>query len=519
MTEDKNAVREAVLKKIRQNSDFPAMSSTVSLINKFDPKDDISITDFANLILKDIAFTTKILKVVNSVNYMQFGEVTTISRAIILIGFENIKNLAVTLILFDQLQKHKSNSALMDSVTKSLYSAILARKIAEETGFASKEESFLCSIFHIFGKMLVSFSMPEKVEEIDMFMKQHNCSETIAAISILGISYEDIGVNIAKEWNLPKKIVSCMKKIMPSELSENQGEIDKLRSISTFTHNITNIIAKESATDEREAAINKNLSLFKVHFNVIQSKIKQLLKESDKEFIEFFNMFKIDLRTSRFAINLLNLKNDEPAKSAEIKQSKEFVLPSSIESFDEILESESFENPETIFRKGIQEINKSLLSGFNLNDIIRVVLETMFRGLQLTGKSKVLFIVRDTRRPVMTVRYGFGNAISETKQWFEIVIDNSNDIFNISINNQKDFVIKKLSSPDIISMLPSWFIQRINQDEFIILLPIVVNELTIGIYYIEGQQEELSKISSMHLNNLKILRDQTVMAIKQQRGF
>lgn len=519
MAEDKNAIRESVLRTIRQNSDFPAMSSTISLINKFNPKDDLSITDFANVILKDIALTTKILKVVNSVHYMQFGEVTTISRAIILIGFENIKNLAVTLMLFDHLQKHKSNSPLMESMTKSLFSAFLAQRIAEETGITPKEESFICSIFHIFGKMLLSFVMPDKVLEIDSFINEHNVSESVASLSVLGISYEDIGITIAKEWNFPKKILNSMKKIMPSELSENQSDIDKLRSISTFSHNIANIISKEASINDRESAIEKNIFAYRVHFDSIKPKLKDILKDATKEFIDFSSLFKIDFKVSRFTSNLLNLDSDNVKTQLKVTSSTEPVLPESIETFDDIVEMEAYDSPESIFRRGIQDINKSLLSGYSLNDIIRVVLETMYRGLQLSGYSKVLFIVRDTKRPLMVVRYGFGSAITETKEWFEIALNNNNDIFNISINNQKDFVIKKILTPDIISMLPDWYKQRIKHEVFIILLPIVVNGVTIAMYYIEGQKEELSKISSMHLNNLKILRDQTVMAIKQKRGF
>ncbi|MCX8068884.1 MAG: HDOD domain-containing protein, partial [Thermodesulfovibrionales bacterium] len=435
MPEDKNVMREAVLKKIRQNSDFPAMSSTISLINQFNPHDDISITDFANVILKDIALTTKILKVVNSVHYMQFGEVTTISRAIILIGFENIKNLAVSLMLFDHLQKHKSNAPLMESITKSLFSAFLAQRIAEETGFAPKEESFICSIFHIFGKMLLSFSMPDKVLEIDSFMNQHNASESVASTSILGISYEDIGVTIAREWNFPKKILSSMKKIMPSELSENQSQIDKLRSISTFSHNISNIISKETSLTERDIAIDRNIAAYKVHFEPIKSKLKDILKDATKEFVDFASLFKVDFKSSRFTNNLIHLSDDMPKLKSKEQAQKEPILPDSIETFDDLVEVESFDSPESIFRRGIQDINKSLLSGYSLNDIIRVVLETMFRGLQLSGQSRVLFIVRDTKRPLMIVRYGFGSAITETKQWFEITLNNNSDIFNISINN------------------------------------------------------------------------------------
>jgi len=516
--EDKNVVREAVLARIRQSNEFPTMSSTVSLLSKFNPNDDVSITEFANVILKDLALTTKILKLVNSVHFMQFGEVTTISRAIILLGFENVKNLAVTLMLFDQLQKHKSNEPLMEGIVKSFYSAILSRRITEEIGFVLQEEAFLCSLFHLFGKLLVSLVMPEKVHDIEKFMAHHNVSDTVASLSVLGISYEDVGIDIAREWNFPKKIISSMRRIMPSEITDYPSETDRLRTISTFTHNVANIISSSESIKDRELLIGKLIKNFGPQLKTLEGTINRLVGDTAKEFVEFSNVFNLNLRSSRFSNNLLGLTD----KEAPRHQKKEETIPSiptSIETFDDLIKLDDHETPESIFSRGIQDINKSLLSGYSLNDIVKIVLETMYRGLQLSEHARVLFIVRDTKRPVMTVRYGFGDAIQDTKEWFEIVLNGSNDVFNISINNQKDFIIKNISAPDINSMFPEWYKKRTLADVFIILLPIVVNNVTIGLYFIQGSSEEIGKLTSVHFNNLKILRDQTVMAIKQKRGF
>ncbi len=518
MTEDKSPVKETVFKRIRQSSDFPAMSSTVTLLNKFNPKDDISITEFANVILKDLALTTKILKLVNSVHFMQFGEVTTISRAIILLGFENVRNIAMTLILFEHFEKHKSNEPLMEGIVKSFYSAILSRKITQEIGFIEQEESFICSLFHIFGKILTSLTMPEKVSAINQLVEQQQVTESLASITVLGISYEEIGSTIAKEWSFPRKIISSMRRIMPSEITHNPSETDKLRSISTFTHSIANIISNSESIKERELLIGKLSKEFKPHFGSLESKINTIIQDTSQEFVEFANIFHLNLKSSRFSNNLLGL-NNKTAKAQTKIQTPTDSLPTSLESFDDIIELESIETPESIFSKGIQDINKSLLSGYSLNDIVRIVLETMYRGLQLSEHSRVLFTVRDTKKPIMNVRYGFGDAITDTKEWFEIDLNDNKDVFNIAINNQKDFVIKNINTPDINNMLPEWYKRRTDKDVFIMLLPIVVNNFSIGMYFIEGHREEFRKLTGMHFNNLKILRDQTVMAIKQKRGF
>ena len=98
-------VKDRILERIRNGDDFPATSATINLITRLSSANDASITELANIILTDLGLTTKILKLLNSVFYMRFGEVTTISRAIILLGLENLRNIALSLTLFEKLQK------------------------------------------------------------------------------------------------------------------------------------------------------------------------------------------------------------------------------------------------------------------------------------------------------------------------------------------------------------------------------------------------------------------------------
>src|SRR5208283_345496 len=115
------SVKDFILGRLQEDSDFPAMSHTMNMINQLKAAEDASVTELANIILRDYALTAKIIKVVNSVSYSQFGEVTTISRAINVLGFENIKNLCLTLMLFGHFREGDSNVEHLDTMIKSFY--------------------------------------------------------------------------------------------------------------------------------------------------------------------------------------------------------------------------------------------------------------------------------------------------------------------------------------------------------------------------------------------------------------
>src|SRR5208337_5674269 len=89
MEENSQSTRDMILARLQEHHDFPAMSNTVDVMNQFKSSEDVSVSEFANIILRDYGLTSKVLRLVNSVSYAQYGEVTTISRAIVLLGFEN----------------------------------------------------------------------------------------------------------------------------------------------------------------------------------------------------------------------------------------------------------------------------------------------------------------------------------------------------------------------------------------------------------------------------------------------
>ncbi|HTZ18275.1 MAG TPA: HDOD domain-containing protein, partial [Dissulfurispiraceae bacterium] len=260
--------KEIIVERIHRDSDFPAMSQTVTLLNKLEASNDSSSDDLSNIILSDYALTLKIIRLVNSVGYLQFGEVTTVSRAMMLLGFANIRNIALTLLLFDHMGGD-AGSKVKELLLRALCSGILARNIADETGFANSEEAFISSLFHSLGRVMVTFYMPEKFREIIKLAAEKGIAEDAAALSVLGLSYEAVGAEIADTWNLPKKVIYTMKKMRPDEIKKGPGEMDRLCSIANFSNEISKIISSTGSAAEREKELTKLMNIYKLHFGDI----------------------------------------------------------------------------------------------------------------------------------------------------------------------------------------------------------------------------------------------------------
>ena len=86
----KKSTLSFLLRRMRRKADFPAMSERISEINRHTNQvEKASVSEFANVILKDYALTTKLLKLVNSSFYGQYGRsISTVSRAVVILGFK-----------------------------------------------------------------------------------------------------------------------------------------------------------------------------------------------------------------------------------------------------------------------------------------------------------------------------------------------------------------------------------------------------------------------------------------------
>ena len=520
--EDRPSTKDQILAKLHQRRDFPAMSNTIKIINEFKMSEDTPVSEFANIVLKDYALTSKVLKIVNSVNYAQFGEVTTISRATILLGMENIKNLAITLMFFDYFHKNNSNVEHIDTMVKSLYSGILAQNIANEISFVDKEEAFICSLFHTFGKMIVSFALPEKIEEIKSEMRQRSITEDVASIPVIGGRYEEIGMAMAKDFNFPNKIIYSMHKLrgigmQGTVATSDTDKLYKLNCISSFANELSNILSTCAERKEMDEKIRNLTAAFRDHFSMLDDKIESIITASLNNLTEFSSIFKVNLDMIPFKQQMLAWgKTEKPADASRGTVLADFSTEV-LESIDIIFESEKQDTPDSIFTKGVQDINSALLSDFALNDIVSIALETMYRGMQLSGEARALFFIKNVKLPVLNIRYGFGSGIEELKKWFNIALDAPDDIFNVAITKQSDLVIKDMDAAGIGKLLPDWFKGKVSSGIFVVLLPLIVEKKPLGLFYVEGDKKGLQKISASQLNYLRILRDQTVVAIRQKR--
>jgi HD-like signal output (HDOD) protein len=106
VADSRQSTIEFLLRRMRHKSDFPALSESVGAINRITTSENQNLAELSNTILKDFSLTNKILRMVNSVHYRQAGggSISTVSRAIVVLGLDAVRSIAITVMLFEHLQ-------------------------------------------------------------------------------------------------------------------------------------------------------------------------------------------------------------------------------------------------------------------------------------------------------------------------------------------------------------------------------------------------------------------------------
>jgi len=168
---------------------------------------------------------------------------------------------------------------------------------------------------------------------------------------------------------------------------------------------------------------------------------------------------------------------------------------------------------QAILTAGIQDITDALVGDFALNDILRIILETMYRGM---GFTRVMLCIRDSASGTLKSRLGFGEGIDEIiKKGFSIPLAAAKDVFHASISQGADIYIDDVNGEKIRDHIPAWYRKAIAAQS-LALFPVIVNKKPVGMFYGDSGHARALRFGAEELSLLKTLRNQAVLAIKSQ---
>src|SRR5689334_19383420 len=362
---------ELILARLRESGDFPAMAKTVGSVSALTSSEDTSISALADTVLQDYGLAQKLLRLVNTLAYAQHGQVTTVSRAVLLMGFDRVRTVATGLMLFEHLQAQAKTPALLDALNMSFYSAILGRSIAGQTGLADKEETFITALFHNLGRTLVALYLPAEAKAIHSEGAQH---QDFAVLKVLGMSYTSIGVSVARSLNLPEKLLQSMNRVTGAQSHASMTDEEKLGALATLSNGVADALASSASPKMKKQAIDRLVKSYGAQFGALDSKtMDTLIAGAETELHEHSKMFKLPLEGSSFAAGLSEFKSDAVVSASVEKISSVSAAGGLVDVGTADLPTEEMP-PEALLTQGLHEVTSLLVTEFTLDDVLRVIL-------------------------------------------------------------------------------------------------------------------------------------------------
>ncbi|MDN3923086.1 serine/threonine protein kinase [Roseateles violae] len=517
------ATLEFLLRRMRHKSDFPAMSEAVGRIQRLTHSESESISGLSNEILKDVALTHKLLRLVNTVQFSHAGggSISTVSRAVALVGFAGIRNLALSLILLERMENKAHAQQLREEFLRSLMAASLARELC--TNPRENEEAFLCAMFHNLGRALTEFYFPEEAQQIRRITRPERAasgdkpapplSEAAASAQVLGMSYEQLGLGVAKQWGLPQSLQRSMCRPEgepPSRPPDTPAE--RMRWLARAANDVADVILQATPV-EAHARMRAMGQRYARTLGVSGEAFDAAADQARQRLAQMAQAMDITLPKDSPAQRLLAPL--EPSASDSLSphqlQATQVFEPTQVLSEQQISREQAAET----LAAGIQDITDAMVENFKLNEVLRMILETIYRGL---GFRRVVFCLRDPKTDTLTGRFGLGQDVEAVVPLFKVPLKSSPggqaDLFTAVCQKGVDTLIADASIAKIAERLPAWFLGPPKAVTFL-LLPMQLRGASFAMIYADKTEAGAIDLGEKELSLLRTLRNQAVMAFKQ----
>ena len=190
---------------------MPAFRRTAAEVMSAAATPEIGSEALGKLILQDPVLTAKVLRIANTVGYNPSGRrIQTISKAILQLGVDAIRNISLGLALMESLLHGRRQDRVMADLGRSIHAALLARALALAQNEQAAEEVFIAGLLHRIGNMVFwCFSEDEGIA-LDALLKPE-LEESVAEKAVLGFSLLQLSHGLVEDWKLSSLLVEIYR--------------------------------------------------------------------------------------------------------------------------------------------------------------------------------------------------------------------------------------------------------------------------------------------------------------------
>jgi len=184
---------------------LPALPVALQEAMRLAQNPDTTIAELAAVIGHDQSLAGNMLKLVNTPAYGFPGRITSVHNALILLGFNLIKSLLLSAVIFEGASDDMSGLS-----RHSAGCAVACRELGRKLKLPNGDDLFIAGLLHDIGKVIIAVQLPEAYKEIARLTREEELALAEAEERVLGMTHPHIGAWLAEQWNLPATLRNAL---------------------------------------------------------------------------------------------------------------------------------------------------------------------------------------------------------------------------------------------------------------------------------------------------------------------
>lgn len=269
-------------------NDLPTLPTVYMRISDLLKRDDASVKEIGDVIATDQAITTKILRLVNSTFYGFSRKIVSIQQAIVLMGFNTIRNTVLSVSVFDEFSGADNGNFNLNrfwhhSIACGIISATVDKIL--NTGF--RDEVFVSGLLHDIGKIILNKYFSAEFTQILAHAKENSTSFYESERAIIGFSHNDVGEYLCDKWKLPFPLLeSVALHHQPDNIRSNPKLVSIIHMADIFSYYLQSGYLNDFKQPQLSPFILEELDIKKEN-------VRDLFKETKQEYEKSKELFSL----------------------------------------------------------------------------------------------------------------------------------------------------------------------------------------------------------------------------------
>jgi HD-like signal output (HDOD) protein len=538
---DPRAARDKLLQKINESGDLPALGASVSQVVRIASSAKDSVRELSSFLLNDAALTQKMLRLANSSYYRRADSapVSTVSRAIFLLGFDTIKSGALALLLVERI-KGGRGKLLRNELALALAASVIGRELARRSRFRDAEEATAAALFRNLGRVLLAAHDAALYEQAAALAASGALSQTQAAEQVFGCSFDMLAEEALRKWKIPDSIVHAFAPLPSGRLKAARSRAEWMQQVAQFSAAMAAALPRitEPGRDEHSralierygAALDLDAAALARLFAAVSPDARALVASADVGFAAEVGEAPAPAAAPAEAAEAeAPIQPEQPAPQAaalaeQAPQPAPAAAPDALAGL--VLESGAAAlsgqrhasgkplDARDMLLAGAQGVTEMIAAGnCNLNDLMFQVLETLYSSL---GFRYATVCLRDVQTGLYRSRVALGATSPKLPKKFAFATGGGKDLFHLALQNDADLFISDASSAKIVNLLPSWHRNLVPEAKSLMILPLLAKGNPVGYYYADREVTAPEGLTPEETALIKMLKRQ-VLAVMNSR--